>query len=57
MAVSDFKTQYLLLDNPDVGELYLIESVLKVPGANLYVVFEDAGDQATHHKLQAIMDE
>lgn len=56
LSVSDFKTQYLLLDNPNVGELYLIENVLKVPGTDLYVAFEDAGDQSTHHKLQAIMD-
>ncbi|WP_196246202.1 helix-turn-helix transcriptional regulator [Lacticaseibacillus zhaodongensis] len=54
LAVSDFKTQYLLLDNPDVGELYLIENILAIPGANHYVVFEDAGDQATRVKLKQL---
>jgi transcriptional regulator with XRE-family HTH domain len=55
LVVSDFKTQHLLLTNREVGELYLIETVLALPGTGQYVVFEDAGDQMTRTKLQRLM--
>lgn len=55
LAVSNFKTQRLLLNNHSVGELYLIENILEIPEVDQYVVFEDAGDQATLNKLQSMM--
>lgn len=52
LAVSNFQTQYLFLNRALVGELYLVENVLAIPGTKQWVVFEDAGDKQTQAKLQ-----
>ena len=51
LQVSNFKTQHLMLQNPTLGDLYLIENVLEIPGTNQFVVFEDPGDADTLAKL------
>ena len=51
LVVSDFRMQHMLVKSQTVGELYLVENVLGLPGTQQYVVFEDAGDQSTGAKL------
>ena len=54
LTVTDFKTQPLLFNLPNYGELYLLETVLQLPATEQYVVFENAGDAATLAKLKSL---
>jgi|GEM_PF-1517655 len=54
LQVSDFQTQHLMLENPTLGDLYLIENILEIPGTNQFVVFEDPGDADSKAKLSQL---
>lgn len=54
LVVSDFHVQHMLVNSQTVGELYLVENVLGLPGTHQYVVFEDAGDQSTGTKFKQL---
>lgn len=55
LSVCDFEEQRIILNTVPVGDLYLVESVMKVPSAEQYLVMQNAGDAVTERKLRLLV--